>query len=293
MEPEFKERRRPARLLMLIGVVLATVAGGAAFFFMSQARQEANDANVPLATVVVAARQIPARKVIESADIVVQEIAIDSDSGQNVVTDPTDVIGRVAAVPIFQGQPISPNLFANATGNGTIAVLNPDEVITANSPAWRAVALNVPDDRALGGLLLPGQSVDIFVTVPVTVNQIVVQEGKYITDRSTKIAYQDVAIIAKQESFYIVRVTQKIAEEIAHLQASGSASFSFALRPDIDTRITETEELGQTTNLIIQRYRIPVPEAFPVEGALVQNPPVGKPEPMPRVGEGTASTGKP
>ena len=293
MAPEFKERRSPARLMMLIGIVLAVAAGGAAFVVMSQARQDAEDANVPLATVVVAARPIPARKVIDGADIAVHEIALDRVVGENVITDPTKVIGRVAAVPIFEGQPISGNLFASASGTGTIAVLGPDEVITANSPSWRAVALNVPPDRALGGLLEAGQTVDIFVTVPVSVNQLVADEGKYIAERSTKVAYQDVAIIAKSETFYVVRVTQKIAEEIAHLQASGTASFSFALRPDIDTRVTDTKDLGQTTNLIIQRYRIPVPESYPVEGDLIQNPPVGKPEPMPRVGEGTASKESP
>jgi Flp pilus assembly protein CpaB len=224
MEPEFKERRRPARLLMLIGVVLAVVAGGGAFIFMSQASKDVAEAQVPLTTVVVAARPIPARKVIEKADITTQEIALYSGTVQNILTDPTTVVGRVAAISIFAGQPISSNLFATAAGNGTIAVLNGDEIITAKSPAWRAVSLNVPPDRALGGLLEAGQTIDIFVTVPISVNVILSEEGKYVADRSTKIAYQDVSIIAKAENFYIVRVTQKIAEEIAHLQASGSPS---------------------------------------------------------------------
>jgi hypothetical protein len=41
--------------------------------------------------------------------------------------------------------------------------------------------------------------------------------------------------------------------------------------------------------MFIERYQVPIPEAYPVDGTLIQNPPVGKPEPMPRVGEGTAA----
>ncbi len=104
-----------------------------------------------------------------------------------------------------------------------------------------------------------------------------------MADRSTKVTYQDVPIIAKNTTFYVVRVTQQVAEEIAHLQASGSASFSLALRPDIDTRVTNTAGLGETTNLFIQRYDIPVPEAYPNGTSKVVNPAPGTPAPLPYV----------
>ena len=92
----------------------------------------------------------------------------------------------------------------------------------------RAIAITVPDDLALGGMLVPGQTVDVFVTAVVNIND---PTGKYVVDRSTKITYQDVVILARTGSFYVIRATLPVAEELAHLQATGSATFSFALRP--------------------------------------------------------------
>ena len=45
----------------------------------------------------------------------------------------------------------------------------PDASIAPDSPNLRAVSLNVPDDRAVGGLIEPGQTVDVFITVTVNV----------------------------------------------------------------------------------------------------------------------------
>jgi hypothetical protein len=132
-----------------------------------------------------------------------------------------------------------------------------------------------------------GQSVDVFVTVPVSVSQTTPGNEKYVADRSTKVTYQDVPIIAKSNTFYVVRVTQQVAEEISHLQASGAASFSFALRPDTDTRITNTAGLGETTNLLIQRYGIPVPEIYPNGTSKVNNPVPGSPAPLPYLALGS------
>ena len=61
-------------------------------------------------------------------------------------------------------------------------------------------------------------------------------------------------ILSKAGTFYVVKVTEQVAEEIAHLQASGNSSFSFALRPDTDNRAVDATKLGATTNIIIQRY---------------------------------------
>jgi Flp pilus assembly protein CpaB len=292
--------RRKARLIILVGVVLAIGAGGSAFMLVNQAQSDSNRANTPRVSVVVAARAIPARKTVDAGDLVVRELPADALPRDATMSDPALAIGRIAAVTILAGQPLTPNLFATSTGTGVISVLAPDETVTANSPVWRAVAISVPDDRALGGMLVAGQTVDVFVTVPVMVpadattetgtSSSASSEPKYYTDRSTKIMYQGVPIIAKSATYYIVRVTQQVAEEIAHLEASGAAAFSFALRPDIDNRVNDVSKLGETTNLIIQRYSVPVPEEYPTDGSKVNNPVPGKPAPLPYI---TASSPAP
>jgi hypothetical protein len=95
----------------------------------------------------------------------------------------------------------------------------------------------VPDDRAVGGMLGPNMTVDVFVTATVNVPQDLIAAGKYYTDQSTKITYQDMLILARQGTSYIVKATLPVAEEITHLLAAGNAQFSFVLRPDADTTL--------------------------------------------------------
>ncbi len=287
MEMEYVPTRRRGRAIVLLGVILAASAGAGAFVVVNNAQQTAEQASTPRISVLVAARPIPARKTIDAGDITVRQVPVDGIAAGTAIEDPALVVGRVAAVSIPPGQPLTANLFATSLGNGGVAVLTPDETVAPDSPAWRAVAINVPDDRALGGLLEVGQTVDVFVTVAVSVSPELPASSKYYTDRSTKIAYQGVPIIAKKASYYVVRVTQQVAEEISHLQASGSASFSFALRPDIDTRITSTAGLGETTNLLIQRYGIPVPEQYPDKTSKINNPAPGSPPPLPYLAIGS------
>jgi hypothetical protein len=142
--------------------------------------------------------------------------------------------------------------------------------------------LSVPDDRAVGGLLGPGMLVDVFMTASVNVPQSVLDEGTYYTDQSTKISWQDMEILSRQGTFYIVKATLPVSEEISHLQAAGNAQFSMVLRPDADTRILDVSALGATTNRIIERYGLPVPETYPKgNGPIATAPPIPAITPAP------------
>lgn len=281
MEMEYKDPSRRGRWIVVIGVALAIVAGGAAFFLINQAQQEAGQAGLQKVAVVVAAQTIPARKIIEATDVTVREIPIDQTNEQGIASTPDKVIGRVPAVAILQGQMVLTNLLASSTEGGQFTVLGPEESVGPDSPEWRAVSMTVPDDRAVGGLLTPNQTVDVFVTAAVNVltdSQNGIGKEGYYTDKSTKLSYQDMLILAKSGTYYILKAPLDVAEEISHLQASGAASFSLALRPDTDTRLVDASALGTTTNRVIIRYGLPIPVAFPPVSGPV---PVAKPTPTP------------
>lgn len=280
MDQEFRDDRHRGRWVIVLGVVLAVVAGGAAFFLINQAQQQAGQANAQKIAAVVAIAVIPAREAIEEADIEVRQIPIDPSNANGVISDPKLVIGRIPAVSILQGQVITSNMLASADEGGQFSILGPDETVAPDSEAWRAVSMTVADDLAVGGLLKVGQSVDVFVTVVVSVPADLAAEGRYIAERSTKITYQDMVILARESAFYIVRASLPVAEEIAHLQATGNATFSLVLRPDEDTRLADATTLGQTTNRIIERYGLPIPEAYP-EGSGPLQTPVPTPGPTP------------
>jgi Flp pilus assembly protein CpaB len=270
VEMEYKDPSRRGRYIVIVGVILAVVAGGAAFYLINQAQQQAGQQGLQRVAVVVAMQTIPARKVIEAADVVVREVPIDETNAQGIVSTPDKVIGRVPAVTILAGQMVTTNLLASSVEGGQFSVLGPDETVGPDSPEWRAVSLTVTDDRAVGGLLTPNQTVDVFVTASVNVltdsEQGLGEEG-YYTDKSTKISYQNMVILAKSGTFYVLRAPIDVAEEISHLQASGTAMFSLVLRPDVDTRQVDASSLGTTTNEVIIRYGRPIPVVFPpVEG---------------------------
>jgi Flp pilus assembly protein CpaB len=260
---EYRDPSKRGRWIVIIGVVLALAAGGAAFFLINQAQQQAGQGALQRVAVVVATRVIPARKPVEADDVTVREIPVDPTNAQGIVSTPDKVLGRVLAVTVLQDQMITTNLLASEATGGQFSILGPGETVAPDSEAWRAVALTVPDDRAVGGLIQPGMTVDVFISATVNVPQDLLDAGKYYADRSTKITYQNMTILAKSGTYYVVKATLPVAEEIAHLQATGNVSFSFALRPDADVRYADASKLGETTNLIIQRYGLPIPVNYP------------------------------
>lgn len=263
MEMEYRDPSKRGRWIVVIGVILAIAAGGAAFFLISQAQQQASQGGLQKVAVVVATRVIPARKSIEADDVTVREIPLDATNSQGIVSTPDKVIGRVLAVSVLQDQMVTTNLLASEATGGQFSILSPGETVAPDSEAWRAVAVTVLDDRAVGGLVLPGMTVDVFISATVNVPTDLLTAGRFYTDKSTKITYQNMLILAKAGTAYIVKATLSVAEEIIHLQATGNATFSMALRPDADVRYADGSKLGETTNLIIERYGLPIPENFP------------------------------
>jgi len=158
MEFEYQEpSRRRGLIIIASGVILASVAGTAAFLLIGQARLQARDAGVELVPVAVARQEIPARKPIESADVELRQVPAGPTTDAGVFVDPAKVLGLVPTVPILPGQPIYANLLASQTTQSGFTILEPGETIGPDSPAWRAILLTVPDDRAVVRILARGQ----------------------------------------------------------------------------------------------------------------------------------------
>jgi Flp pilus assembly protein CpaB len=288
MEMEYKDTSRRGKIIVVLGVVLALAAGGAAFYLINQAQQQAGQAGLQRVSVVVARQPIAARKPIEEADVELRQVPIDDSNAQGVVNAIDRVIGRVPAVTILQGQLVTTNLLASADSGGQFSILGPTETVAPDSEAWRAVSITVADDRAVGGLIKANDMVDVFVTATVLVPQGLLDDGKYYTDKATKITYQQMLVLAKSGSFYILKATLPIAEEIAHLQAAGNVTFSLVLRPNQDVRVADASKLGETTNALIKRYGLPVPEVYPAgRGPIPTVAPTPRPSAPP---EDTAAT---
>ncbi len=261
MEIEYHDPSRRGKYIVAVGLVLALIAGAGAFIVISQA-QQAGRPDLPTSAVVVAAKEIPARAAITPEDLEVRQVPMDDTTAEGVFADPAKIVGLVAGTTILKGQPVFANMLAGQTQGSQFSILGPNETIGPDSPAWRAVSITVPDDRAVGGLIQSGETVDVFVTSTITVPADVAAAGRYFTDKSTKIVYQDMLILAKTATAYVLKASIPVAEEISHLQASGAAAFSFVLRPGQDLREVDTSALGTTTTKIVARYGLPLPEWY-------------------------------
>jgi Flp pilus assembly protein CpaB len=285
MEMEYHDDTKRRKVFIVLGVVLAVVAGGAAFFLVNQA-QTAGNAAVATRQVVVAARDLPVRTVIEASDVTVRSVPEDP-SVASAYTTPEEVVGRITGAPILFQQAFTPNLLTSTTAGSGFSILGPEETIAPDSPVWRAVAVYVPDERAVAGQIQIGQRVDLLLTAGINVvpaaegsggssdagqrdaqssgtGAATPSEAPFYSDRSTKISYQNITILAKTGQLYIIKVDLNQAEEINHLSAAGSATFSMVLRPEGDDRTVDTTEYGETTNQIIEKYELPIPQIYPI-----------------------------
>ena len=295
---EFKDNTRHRRLLLItIGGVLAASAGVAAFTMASNGKAP----EVATQAVLVAGRDVAARTAVSNDDVTLRDVPVDQVLGQ-AYTDAGQVVGRITSVPILPGQQITPNLFATADANSDFSILGPGETVTADSPFWRAVAVEVPPERAVGGEVKAGDHVDLIVSVEIdvltqqadgtyvktdTANQQGFQSGK-----STKLTFQDLEVLKStpDDNMYVIKVDLHQAEQIAHIVQLAPDSFSIVLRPGDDTRMADESQYGTTTDRLIMTYLFPAPQLIDLNqllGPSISPLPGGSPVP------GGTSTGSP
>ena len=281
MEMEYRDSSRRGKLIIALGVVLALIVGVTSYFLLNNASKAPTTGPLKQVAVVVAAKNIAARTPVAADDVIVRQVPLDAGSQVGVVTKPGDIVGKVLAVPVLAGQPLYTTMVASASAGSGFLILGPTETVGPDSENWRAVSITIPDDRAVGGLLQVGQTVDVIMTAMINVPEPLASAG-YYADNSTKVTYQDVVILAKVGTQYIIRCSLSVAEEINHMLATGGAQFSAALRPDQDVRFVDVTNLGATTNRILQKYGLPLPVVYPAaSGPIPPQPPLQTPTPPP------------
>lgn len=267
MAMEFRDtssRRR--RILLSLGVALAFLAGLIAYSMANQglAAQEAPK----MQAVLVATRDIPARTTLVADDVTVRELPEDPALAPAFASR-EEVVGRVTTVPMFNGQVVYPNTMVVAAADAPFSILGPTEVITDETPDWRAVSVMVPPERAVGGAIMVGQRVDLLVSVDIAI-KVLDEDGNWVdqptvdgflTGKSTRIAVKDLEVLdaRPEENIYVLKVDAHQAEEIYHVASVAPGAFSLALRADGDTRPIELDGYGETTDRLVMEYLFPVP----------------------------------
>jgi Flp pilus assembly protein CpaB len=259
-----------SKLYIGVGLVMALLVAGIVFVAL---RGSGLTPGVTMRQVVVAAREIPARKPFEDGDLVMRSVPVDP-TNETAFTRIDEVLGRVSAVPIATGQLVTRGMLASASSGQTFSILEPGASFDPKGPDLRAVSVSVPDDRAVAGTLVPGQRVDLIVTVAINpeLGQTPAPAGspapgasagaQVLPGPSTKVTLQMLTILARNGAIYILRADLATAEKISELAAAGG-EFTMVLRPDEDGRTAVT--VGSTFDTLLKEFGFPVPRqpAFP------------------------------
>lgn len=146
-------RRRSNRAIFLMAVVCGVISAilvGAVL--ASQGGSGGSAAGeVP---VVVAARDIPARTMLTADMLEVKQLPADA-ALRGVFSDPAALEGRITLQAIAAGEPILPVKVAEQGRDRGLAFIVP--------PGKRALAVNVSEVIGVGGMLIPGDYVDVLV----------------------------------------------------------------------------------------------------------------------------------
>ena len=255
--------RRRARLILIVGVALALVAGVGTFVYASGAKSDQPVA-VPTVAVLVAAREIPAKTTLTTADVKLQEFNLDAKPAA-AMSDASEALGKITVQSISVGEPILPSKFSDPKLPGFVVMpasfIGADGAPVVNSPNFRAMSITVPDQYAVGGTVLAGDIVDMVFTLqfdPQTKLQR--PTPQQVTDFSAKIILERVPILARLAATYTVRVDALTAERLAYIQASGG-QLSFLLRSPKDERAAGTT--GTAFGGVYNAFRLAIPERVP------------------------------
>lgn len=144
--------RDPRRTLGLAAVIFGLLSACLSFAYLRGQSVAAEP--IPTVAVVTARQDIPARTTITPVMVELRQIPRDSRQSESF-TDLSSVVGKTLKFPVAKGEQLI---------NERIVSEKSDGGISANIPAGkRAVAIGINEVVSTGGLLIPGDFVDIIV----------------------------------------------------------------------------------------------------------------------------------
>lgn len=261
MELEYTDKNsKRSKVYIAVGVVIALIVAAVVFLALQSSGLTASD-EAEMRQVVVAARDIAARKPIEEGDVITRQVAVDATNA-DAYSQIDEVLGRVTGVAVTTGQLVTRNLLASTTTGQAFSIIESGQEYDPAGPDLRAVSVTVPDDKAVAGVLQPGQRVDLIVTMAINpelgqdADAAAQTQAEFVPGPSTKVTLQQMTILARNGAIYILRADLATAEKIAELTAAGG-QFTMVLRPDPDDRTAETN--GSTIDSLIDEFQFPVP----------------------------------
>jgi len=221
----------------LLGAVLALIVGFATFTYVRSSSAITTPAPaVERAAVLVARREILPHTVVTAADVELRDLPAEAVLLPTLRS--TDaVIGLVTTQHIVAGQQLLPGQFVAEAAGGTLAQLIPE--------GSRAVAIAISDAIAAGGLIAPGDRVDV----------VAVFDESRAGRSGSALVVDDVGVLAVAS----LVVGESPPESEARSRSSAgtsprqlSATVTLAVSPAQAQRLAVAEEFGEL-RLVLRR----------------------------------------
>jgi pilus assembly protein CpaB len=229
-----------AVVLGLLGAILVYAA------FSRDSSSSGKSATSETAPVVVAKFDIPARTKITAAMVEVRLVPMDA-VGVLAFSDPTKVAGQVTRFPISANEQILSNKVVGQTPGANVASRSLSYTIP---PGKRAFAINISEVASAGGLVLPGDYVDIVVMHDVEFNR----GGGNVETRENYLAqtlFQNIEVLAVSTA--VVDIVPEATpsangQRVRNSEARpipGAATVTLALTPEQTQRMYLAEGNGK------------------------------------------------
>lgn len=192
-----KKLKARSRRALLVALLLAVVAAGGTFYYIQTREQQFSEqlASIPKppprVPVVTAKVDLPARTVLRSEMLTLEEVP-EEVKHELAVSSPEEAEGKSLAVPVTAGEQILTSKFRPTT---------PARETFANTvpPGMRAVSVVFKEEIGSGGLILPGDRVDVIAAF----------------DRGTMGKDQALYVIQNVEVLAVGQTVQADAEAVA------------------------------------------------------------------------------
>jgi pilus assembly protein CpaB len=180
-----RANRRFLLLALLAGLVSAILVYAA----VSRATGGEETAATITVPAVVATRDIPARTEVTAGMVEIKQVPVD-DRSDLAFSDTTQVVGQVTRYPITEGEHILSTKVVALTG----ATAGDESLSFVVPPEMRGVAITVDEVIGSGGLVLPGDYVDVIA----------------VFDVDFRVADQDATSRETEEKFFASTILQNV-----------------------------------------------------------------------------------
>ena len=275
---------RRGRLLILLGLILALITAGVAYYVLRGAAPAPEEV-VKTAKIVVAKQPIGERQDVTLEALGTEEWPLESIP-ENALRNPAQAAGKVAVVPILEGQPVLSSMVMGkeeareAAGFASFGV--PEGKV--------AFALPIEDRNSVAGAIQAGDFLDVLMTIKFTLLEEVPAEGFEEGEKevkvggevlATQLTLQDVEVLrvglwtpppptqegeipAPAQNYLTLLVDQQDALVLLYLRDDPKVTIDFALRSVEDHTIVSTESV--TLQYILTRFNVTTPAPPPTIG---------------------------